>query len=173
MYGYNSVRNLIGCFLAMTKHYFLVMTWHYLSYNQLQKWWDTSPEKRPFLLQIAPGHRAVKYNTDLSPSSLPFKVVPPSFEYGPVLLATLIRGGGGITSTRSWTGHLCQNTVQCLKYFCNWLSHLRFTSTSNFHVLNSQNEDYSDINKIIEWHFVLLFPTDTSLSLIANCLKSA
>ena len=38
------------------------------------------------------------------PSSLPFKVVPPSFEYGLVLLATLIRGGGGITSTRSWTG---------------------------------------------------------------------
>ena len=38
-----------------------------------------------------------------------------------VLLATLIRGGGGITSTRSWTGHLCQNKVQCLKYFCNWL----------------------------------------------------
>ena len=29
------------------------------------------------------------------PSSLPFKVVPPSFEYGLVLLATLIRGGGG------------------------------------------------------------------------------
>ena len=44
-------------------------------------------------------------------TSLPFKVVRPSFEYGLVLLATLIRGGGGITSTRSWTGHLCQNTV--------------------------------------------------------------
>ena len=27
------------------------------------------------------------------------------------------------------------------------MSHLRFTSTSDFHVLNSQNEDYSDINK--------------------------
>ena len=49
------------------------------------------------------------------------KVVPLSFEYGLLLLATLIRGGGGITSTRSWTGYLCQNTVQCLKYFCNWL----------------------------------------------------
>ena len=52
-----------------------------------------------------------------------FKVVPPSFEHGLVLLATLIRGGGGggVTSTRLWRGHLCQNTVQCLKYFCNWL----------------------------------------------------
>ena len=29
------------------------------------------------------------------PSSLPFKVVPPSFEHGLVLLAILIRGGGG------------------------------------------------------------------------------
>ena len=87
-------------------------------YNQLQKWWDTPTEKRPFLLQIAPGHRSVKYNTDLPPpshSKLFLQV------YGLVLFATLIRGGGGITSTRSWTGHLCQNTAQCLKYFCNWL----------------------------------------------------
>ena len=38
-------------------------------YNQLQKCWDTPTEKRPFLLQIAPGHRSVKYNTDLPPPS--------------------------------------------------------------------------------------------------------
>ena len=49
-------------------------------------------------------------------SSLPFKV-PPSFEHGLVLLATLIRGEGDIKSTRSWTGDLSQNTVQCHKYF--------------------------------------------------------
>ena len=30
-------------------------------------------------------------------------------------------GGGEVTRTRSWTGHLCQDTVQCLKYFSNWL----------------------------------------------------
>ena len=89
--------------------------------NQLQKCWDTPMEKRPFSLQIALGHRSVKYNTDVPP---PSHVVPLSFEYGLVLLATLIRGGGGITSRRSWTGHLCQNTVQCLKCFCNWLSSL-------------------------------------------------
>ena len=77
----------------------------------------------------------------------PFKVVPPCFEHGLVLPATLKRGGGGITSTRSWTGNLSQNTVQCLKYFCNWLSHLRFTSKSDFHVSTSQSEDYSKINK--------------------------
>ena len=34
------------------------------------------------------------------------------------------RGGGrgsegGITSTRSWTGHIRPNKVQCVKYFCN------------------------------------------------------
>ena len=57
------------------------------------------------------------------------------------------KGWRGITSTRSWTGHLCQNTVQCLKYFCNRLSHLSFTSKGNFHVSNSQNQDYSNINK--------------------------
>ena len=91
----------------------------YPRYNQFQKCWDTPTKKRPFLLQIAPGHRSVRYNWP--PSSFPFKVVPPSFEDGLVLLASLIRGGGGITSTRSWGGHLCQNTVQCLKYFCNWL----------------------------------------------------
>ena len=44
---------------------------------------------------------------DIILTSLPFKVVHPSFVYGLVLLATLIRGGGGIKSTRSWTGHLC------------------------------------------------------------------
>ena len=31
------------------------------------------------------------------------------------------KGWRGITSTRSWTGHLCQNTVRCVKYFCSWL----------------------------------------------------
>ena len=65
--------------------------------NQLQKCWDTPTKNRPFLLQISSGHRSVRNNTDLPPpSSLPFKVVPPSFEHGLVLLATLIslwRGG--------------------------------------------------------------------------------
>ena len=36
----------------------------------------------------------MRYNTDLH-FSLPFKVVPPRFEHDLVLLATLIRGGGG------------------------------------------------------------------------------
>ena len=58
-------------------------------------------KKRPFLLQITAGHRSVRYSTDLPPpSSLPFKVVPPSFGHGLVLLATFIRGGGGITTTK-------------------------------------------------------------------------
>ena len=86
--------------------------------NQLQKGWDTPTKKWPFLLQFTPGHRSVRYNTELPPPSHS-KLFLQVLRYGLVLLATLIRGGGGITSTRSWTGHLCQNRVQCLKYFCN------------------------------------------------------
>ena len=37
--------------------------------NQLQKCWDTPTKNRPFLLQIAPGHRSVRNNTDLPPPS--------------------------------------------------------------------------------------------------------
>ena len=32
-------------------------------YTQSQKCWDTPTKKRPFLLQITPGHRSVRYNT--------------------------------------------------------------------------------------------------------------
>ena len=46
-----------------------MLTFDNKSYNQLQKWWDTPTEKPPFLLQIAPGHRSVKNNTDLPPPS--------------------------------------------------------------------------------------------------------
>ena len=38
-------------------------------YNQLQTCWDTPTKKRPFLLQIATGHRSVRYNADLPPPS--------------------------------------------------------------------------------------------------------
>ena len=88
-------------------------------YNQLQKCGYTSTKNPPFLLLITASHTSVDIHSP--PSSPPFRVVPPSFEHGLVMLATLIRGGEGITSTRSWTGHLSQNMVQCLKYFCNWL----------------------------------------------------
>ena len=61
--------------------------------NQLQKRWDTPAEKNLsfFKSLLVTG---LWDNTDL---------IPPSH------------------SNWSWTGHLCQNTVQCLKYFCNWL----------------------------------------------------
>ena len=99
--------------------------------NPLQKCWDTPTKNRPFLLQIAPGHR----------SSLPFKVVPPSFEHGLVLLATLISLWRGDHSTRSWTSHLCQNTVQCLEYFCSWLN--QYCSNCRISV-NLQWKDFQD-----------------------------
>ena len=66
-------------------------------------------KKQPFLLQINASHRPVRYNTDLPPlshSKLFLQVLSMVF----VLL-----GGRGITSTRSWEGHLSQNTVQSLK----------------------------------------------------------
>ena len=76
-------------------------------------------KKQPFLLQIV----LVTGLLDITLTSLlpPIQSCSSKFQYGLLLLVTLIRGGGGITSTRSWTGHLCQNTVQCLRYFCNWV----------------------------------------------------
>ena len=90
-----------------------------VSYNQLQKCWDTLAKNNLscFKSLLVTGLWG-KILTSLLP---PFKVVPPSFEHGLVLLATLKRGGGEVTSTRSWTGHLSQNMVECLKYFCSWL----------------------------------------------------
>ena len=68
------------------------------------------------LLQIAASCTSVIYNTDRPSPPLPFPFIKScSTKYGLVLLATLIRGGGGITSTRSWTGHLSKNEGQCLK----------------------------------------------------------
>ena len=40
-----------------------------LSFNQLQKCCDTPTKKRPFLHQIALGHRSVRYNVHLPPPS--------------------------------------------------------------------------------------------------------
>ena len=44
--------------------------------NQLQKCWDTPTKKRPFLLQIAPGHRSLRYNTTSLP---PIQSFPSKF----------------------------------------------------------------------------------------------
>ena len=59
---------------------------------------ENPTRNRPFLLQIAASH-SVMCDTHLPPPLT--KVVDPSFEHGLVLLATLIRRGKGITSTRS------------------------------------------------------------------------
>ena len=84
-------------------------------YNQLQKCWDTPTKKRPFLLQIAPGHRSVRYNTDLPPPS-----------HSKLFLH---KGWRNITSTRSWTGHLCQSQVllQLVVAF-TWAPHKFFSN---------------------------------------------
>ena len=79
-----------------------------------------SEEKRPFLLQIAAGHRSVRHNTDLPP---PFhsKMFLQVLSMQSSIAFSFDKGWRGITSTRSWTDHLSQNTAQCLKIFCNWL----------------------------------------------------
>ena len=56
---------------------------------------------KSFLLQISGSRTSVEYNTHL-PLTLHSKLFRHVFEHGLVLLATLIRGVGGITSTRSW-----------------------------------------------------------------------
>ena len=79
-----------------------------------------SEEKRPFLLQIAAGHRSVRHNTDLPP---PFhsKMFLLVLSMQSSIAFSFDKGWREITSTRSWTDHLSQNTAQCLKIFCNWL----------------------------------------------------
>ena len=57
------------------------------------------------------------------PSSLLFKVVPPSFERGPVLLANLIRGGEGVTSAMDRPFKPKYGTVSQVFNVCNWLSY--------------------------------------------------
>ena len=89
-----------------------------LRYNQLQKYLDT-PTKTdlPYFKSLLTTRLRHKILTSSSP---PSKVVPPSLERGLVLLATLLRGGGRITSPRTQATQSSQNKVQCLKYFCNW-----------------------------------------------------
>ena len=78
-------------------------------------------KKRPFLLQIAPGHRSVRCNTDLPPSS-----------HSELFLQVLVWSSIASNFDKGWRrdhkhkimdikGHLCQNAVLCLEYFCNWL----------------------------------------------------
>ena len=81
------------------------------NYNQLHE------KKKPFILQIAASHRSMRYNTDLPP----IQSCSSKFWAWSCIASNSDKGWTGVTSTRSWTGHLSQNTVQCLKYFCNWL----------------------------------------------------
>ena len=105
-------------------------------------------KKRPFLLQIAPDHRSVRYNilTSLLP---PIQTCSSMFWVWSCIASNFDKGWRENHKHKIMGRLFMPKYVleQCLKYFCNWLSHLRFTSKSDFHALNSQNEDYSDINK--------------------------
>ena len=82
------------------------------SYNQLQKCGDTPTKNRPFFLQITASHNYVLHNSHLPPTPHLKLFLQVLSMHGLLLLATLIREGGGITSTRSWKGHLSQKLIR-------------------------------------------------------------
>ena len=89
---------------------------------------ETLRRKRSFLLLIAASHRSVRYNTDLLPP-VPSKLLLQVLSM--VLYcnkATLIRGGGGITSTRSWIGRakIPYNVSSTFATCCSFFSCSRF-----------------------------------------------
>ena len=125
-----------------------VIGWEFLATTCCKNVETLSRKKQRVLLQIAASHRSVRLNSDLPPlPPPPIQSCSSKFWAWSCIASNFEKGWRGVTSTRSWKGHLSQNTVQCLKYFCNWLSHVRYTSKSDFHVWTSQSEDYSEINK--------------------------
>lgn len=60
----------------------------------MTEYWDTH-KKTAFILESAAICISVRYDTHPLTHFSSFKVVPLSFEYGLVLWATLVRGGGG------------------------------------------------------------------------------
>ena len=88
-------------------------------YNQLQKYWDT-PKKNDlsyFKSLLVTGLWDI-IQTSLHPS-IP-RCSSKSWAWSSIA-CSFDKGRRGITSTRSWTDHLSQNTAQCLKIFCNCL----------------------------------------------------
>ena len=88
----------------------------------------------------------MRYNTDLPPPPFQSCTIPPRFEYGLVLLATLIRGGGGLQAQDNRRTiyakiHLAWSSTFATGCFSS------FTPQSDFQVSTPQNEDYSNINK--------------------------
>ena len=88
-------------------------------HNQLQKYWD-NPKKNDlsyFKSLLVTGLWDI-IQTSLHPS-IP-RCSSKSWAWASIA-CSFDKGRRGITSTRSWTDHLSQNTAQCLKIFCNCL----------------------------------------------------
>ena len=88
-------------------------------HNQLQKYWD-NPKKNDlsyFKSLLVTGLWDI-IQTSLHPS-IP-RCSSKSWAWSSIA-CSFDKGRRGITSTRSWTDHLSQNTAQCLKIFCNCL----------------------------------------------------
>ena len=79
-------------------------------YHQLQNvealWRKTGLFYLKLLLVTLLWDIKLPYPPSPPPPPPPSKVAHLSFEHGLLLLPTLYRGEGGITSTRSWTGHM-------------------------------------------------------------------
>ena len=65
---------------------------------------------------------------------------------------------GGITSTRSWTGHIRPNKVQCVKYFCNVFKLLM--------VYTKSTTDYF----VVALKSLIVLPLEFALKKCWNCL---
>ena len=92
---------------------------------------ETLTKKQPFLLQIATSHRSVsKILTSLLP---PIQSCSSKFWAWSCIASNFDKGCRGGASTRSWTGHLSQNTAQCLKHFSTGCSSVT-TRTNSWYV---------------------------------------
>ena len=98
------------------------------------------------------------------PPPPPSKVAHLSFEHGLLLLPTFYRGEGGITSTRSWTGHM-NLTKRVLSSFATGFS---TSNTSNASFRFFQNGQVNLLMSLIKHMTSFYLFLDLSLTLEAQ-----
>ena len=120
------------------------------------------------MLQIAAGHRSLRYNTDLPPPS-----------HSKLFLQALSMVFIASNFDKRWKGghkHKIMDRLFKPKYgtvsqvLLQLVVPVKFYFKKRFPRLNFPKRRLQR-DKKIEWHFLLLFLVDTSLSLFANCIK--